>query len=809
MMLFVAITPTAVSAAGDFQAGRIIDDAVFVDKTSMTVSQIQNFLNSKVPVCDTYGTQPYAGTTRAGYSASRGVYPPFTCLKDYNENGKSSAQIIYDVSQKYSINPQVLIVLLQKEQGLVTDDWPWPVQYRTATGYGCPDTAPCDSQYYGLTNQLDWAAKMFRAILNDSPTWYTPYELGNNYVQYSPDANCGGSVVNIQNRSTQALYNYTPYQPNQAAIDSGWGTVPCGAYGNRNFYLYFTSWFGSTRGGDLFSYDIAMNSPITHTPSNARAGDPLTVTFSIKNITSTTQNYGSNLMQCRIERTINCDSPTLPGGSLAPGATKTLTYTLTPPVGGSMVLKPLFITTTGAWYRYAASSNAASDKTILVPQLRATGPLSYTPKHPNVGEVVRFSVPLINNGATPITISTSLIQCRLNSTVNCDTPAGGTDTIAPGSTRVYDYAIPITSSGEYTFVPYYYFDGRWFKYIYLDTPLIVSATDISLSGAFNVSDPELVPGQPFSTNYVLSNNAASNATIESSIAQCRFNSAINCDPPSKPSVTLAPGATSSVTDNFQSESQGTYTFMPYYSINGEYHTPRNASTTNATVKSYTADMRVTEFTSNTPEVGDPLNVTYTVRNFGSEIAYYQNGILQCRFESTNCDSQYYGKVEIASGGSRTFSHTIDGTTSGKYTINPYYMQNNTWNTYKSSDGSVFNPRTLTVIHRQPLLSISDPIVISNQSPQTGDDVSVQYVIKNNSSIKINVSNWVTQCRINNAANCDNPWGAGFTLNPDQTMTLSSTHKISQSGSYRFVPYFVYDSNWFTYTGNSSTTLTAR
>ncbi len=23
-------------------------------------------------------------------------------------------------------------------------------QYRSATGYGCPDTAPCDSKYYGL-----------------------------------------------------------------------------------------------------------------------------------------------------------------------------------------------------------------------------------------------------------------------------------------------------------------------------------------------------------------------------------------------------------------------------------------------------------------------------------------------------------------------------------------------------------------------------------------------------------------------------------------------------------------------------------
>ena len=236
----------ASAAVTGFMPGRIIDDGVMTNKTTMSASDIQAFLNSKMPTCDTWGTQPYGGTTRAQYAVSRGVSTPFTCLKDYVENGKTSAQIIYDVSQAYNINPQVMIVLLQKEQGLVTDDWPWPIQYQSATGYGCPDTAPCDTQYYGLTNQLDWSAKMFRAILNNSPTWYTPYVLGDNYIQYSPDASCGGSVVNIQNRSTQALYNYTPYQPNQGAINADWGTAPCGAYGNRNFYLYFNSWFGTT-----------------------------------------------------------------------------------------------------------------------------------------------------------------------------------------------------------------------------------------------------------------------------------------------------------------------------------------------------------------------------------------------------------------------------------------------------------------------------------------------------------------------------------------------------------------------------------
>lgn len=254
----------------DFNAGHIIDDAIFTDNGSMDTSGIQNFLNSKVASCDTDGTQSagdmgYPNITHAQYAANRGwPGPPYTCLKNYSENGLSASQIIYNVSQQYKINPQVLIVLLQKEQGLVTDTWPLPSQYRTATGYGCPDTAACDSQYFGLTNQLTWSGKMFRAIMNNSPTWYTPYVLGQNYIQYSPDASCGGSTVNIENRSTQALYNYTPYQPNQAALDSGYGTVNCGAYGNRNFFLYFRDWFGSTR---TSSYHWAPVSQSAYTDS--------------------------------------------------------------------------------------------------------------------------------------------------------------------------------------------------------------------------------------------------------------------------------------------------------------------------------------------------------------------------------------------------------------------------------------------------------------------------------------------------------------------------------------------------------------
>ncbi len=59
-------------------------------------------------------------------------------------------------------------------------------------------------------------------------------------------------------RAPAALYTYTPYQPNQGALNNLYGEAPCGAYGNRNFWRTFTDWFGPTTGEDyvlVTSYD--------------------------------------------------------------------------------------------------------------------------------------------------------------------------------------------------------------------------------------------------------------------------------------------------------------------------------------------------------------------------------------------------------------------------------------------------------------------------------------------------------------------------------------------------------------------------
>lgn len=233
VMSSMPVPKAEAASAANFQAGRIIDDSTFTNQNSMTISSIQAFLESKVSDCD------------AGH----------TCLKNFSENGKSAAQIIWEQSRDLGINPQVLIVLLQKEQGLVTSTDPGNYEYTYATGFCVPDGTPppqCEGTY-GFTNQLYYAARMFRRIMNDDSRQYTPFLLGNNNIPYS--VGCAGPTVFIQNRATLALYSYTPYQPNAAVLEYLYGVVPdghpgrsCAAYGNRNFWRNFNDWFGPSTG---------------------------------------------------------------------------------------------------------------------------------------------------------------------------------------------------------------------------------------------------------------------------------------------------------------------------------------------------------------------------------------------------------------------------------------------------------------------------------------------------------------------------------------------------------------------------------
>lgn len=292
VILALAVTPSTVSAvdSSTWKVGRIIDDSLFTSARDMSVSDIQNFLNSKVPTCDTngQGTSDFGGVdyngdgriTRREYAQYRGYGDSyvFTCLKDYYEvpkttagpdlpannyggkpipaGAKSAAQLISDAAIKYNINPKALLIKIATESPgpLTSDDWPFEKQYTYAMGAHCPDTPQghvCDPSWGGFSLQIDEAAALLRWYLDSmTQSWWAykkPFQANDILIQDVNVKNCGSTSVYIESKATAALYTYTPYQPNKAALDNMYSTGDdCSTYGNRNFWRIWNDWFGPT-----------------------------------------------------------------------------------------------------------------------------------------------------------------------------------------------------------------------------------------------------------------------------------------------------------------------------------------------------------------------------------------------------------------------------------------------------------------------------------------------------------------------------------------------------------------------------------
>lgn len=234
-----------------FDPGLIISDSVFYDFGTMSVADIQRFLNGKLPTCNDDDGGP-------------------KCIRDFSmdtqavtgEDGRcdslpakqnqTAAQIIYTVANACKLNPKVLIVTLQKEQGLIQASNPTKRMYDFALGMNCPDTpSGCSSadagffwQLYKGAGQLQW--------YGDPRGSFTYLKVGKDITrQYQANKpECGSKTFTLKSQATAALYYYTPYTPNEAAMKNLYGTGDsCSAYGNRNFWRFYTDWFGSTIGG--------------------------------------------------------------------------------------------------------------------------------------------------------------------------------------------------------------------------------------------------------------------------------------------------------------------------------------------------------------------------------------------------------------------------------------------------------------------------------------------------------------------------------------------------------------------------------
>lgn len=253
-----AVKINAVATASGFDPGNIVSDAVFFDGSALSAKQVQAFLNARVPVCHKTAAGP---TCLRHHKQGTPTMPADAFCRAYKgKASETAARIIAKIGKACNVSPKALLVLLEKEQSLVTagstaSNVPTAYKYQHATGFACPDTAPCDPKYSGIFYQLYYGARQYQRYAKDS--FFSWRQIGMNTIAYHPNNvkyqpsspnYCPAVQVNVRNQATLGLYYYTPYVPNKAALDNMYSTGDrCSSYGNRNFYRIFNDWFGSSQ----------------------------------------------------------------------------------------------------------------------------------------------------------------------------------------------------------------------------------------------------------------------------------------------------------------------------------------------------------------------------------------------------------------------------------------------------------------------------------------------------------------------------------------------------------------------------------
>ena len=278
--IIAAEAPSYALNASTFDPGWIISDSVFYDWGTMDSAEIQKFLRARVPDCTNNRGQVCLAEYKEDVVGSVAIrsslhsYSLAICAEVPAAKSRTAAQIISSVATACKINPRVLLVTLQKEQGLVSSKNPTTYMYKAAMGYGCPDSAPeiC-GQDSNSNSRLFW--QLYRAAWQ--LRWYGDPRGSFTYLKpgktismgYNPKTSCGRQTFKLKSQATAKLYYYTPYVPNKAALDNLWGEGnTCSAYGNRNFWRQFWTWFGSpVAGGYLLKSSTSQTYLVNQTTS--------------------------------------------------------------------------------------------------------------------------------------------------------------------------------------------------------------------------------------------------------------------------------------------------------------------------------------------------------------------------------------------------------------------------------------------------------------------------------------------------------------------------------------------------------------
>lgn len=246
-----------------FNPGLLITDEQFGDVgTFGTAEGVQRFLEMKSSVLANTSADFLAKLKEPDVATKTALEDPQPNLTRF----RTAAELIYDAATSKGLNPQVLLVLLQKEQGLIANQFNSDSNLQRAldraVGFGCPDYEGCGDIFLGFYRQLfgsfdsngsRWLGasaslmKSFRFEVSGVRVGRGPMIDSQSRVYGRPvvrTSRVGDTIildntmgafenifstqsVTIQNFATAALYRYTPHVFN----------------GNYNFWKFFTTWF--------------------------------------------------------------------------------------------------------------------------------------------------------------------------------------------------------------------------------------------------------------------------------------------------------------------------------------------------------------------------------------------------------------------------------------------------------------------------------------------------------------------------------------------------------------------------------------
>ncbi|MCA9588158.1 MAG: hypothetical protein KC657_22700 [Myxococcales bacterium] len=166
-----------------FDKNDVLDDESLMDVDAMTESDVQSFLD-KTP----WGTR--------------------SVLARYSEDGSTAAELMYAAAKKHGINPLVLLVRLQMEQGLVSKTSAPQSTIDIAFGCGCPHSPVCSDKYMGFANQAECAAGTLRRSVDKVRAGTTTVS---GWTRGKPKSTQDGLMITPKNATTAALYTYTPW----------------------------------------------------------------------------------------------------------------------------------------------------------------------------------------------------------------------------------------------------------------------------------------------------------------------------------------------------------------------------------------------------------------------------------------------------------------------------------------------------------------------------------------------------------------------------------------------------------------------